>query len=126
MAEGLAAQKVKVHYLLRGDWYWSNLLAEPEARMLERNLVHDGVTLHHRTEIAEILGKKGKVIGVRTSSGDVIHCGIVGVGIGVKACTELALAAGLKPDRGILVNEYLQTSDPDIYAAGDVAQFSTR
>jgi NAD(P)H-nitrite reductase large subunit len=122
VVEGLAAQKVKVHYLLRGDWYWSNVLAEPEARMLERNLVHDGVTLHYRTEIAEILGKKGKVIGVRTSSGDVIHCGIVGVGIGVKACTELALAAGLKADRGILVNEYLQTSDPDIYAAGDVAQ----
>jgi 3-phenylpropionate/trans-cinnamate dioxygenase ferredoxin reductase component len=38
MVEGLAAQNVKVHYLLRGDWYWSNVLVEPEARMLERNL----------------------------------------------------------------------------------------
>ncbi len=122
MVEGLAAQNVKVHYLLRGDWYWSNVLAEPEARMIERNLVHDGAIVHQRTEIVEILGKKGKVIGVRTSTGDVIHCGIVGVGIGVRACTELALAAGLKTDRGILVNEYLQTSDPDIFAAGDVSQ----
>ncbi len=122
MVEGLAAQNVKVHYLLRGDWYWSNVLAEPEARMIERNLVHAGAIVHQRTEIVEILGKKGKVIGVRTSTGDVIHCGIVGVGIGVRACTELALAAGLKTDRGILVNEYLQTSDPDIFAAGDVSQ----
>lgn len=122
LVEGLAAQNIKVHYLLRGDWYWSNVLAEAESRIIERNLINDRVTLHHRTEIVEILGRKGKVIGVRTSTGDVIRCGMVGVGIGVKACKELAHAGGLKTDRGILVNEYLQTSDPDIFAAGDVAQ----
>ncbi len=122
MVEGLAAQNVKVHYLLRGDWYWSNVLAEPEARMIERNLVHDGVSIHHRAEIVEILGKKGKVTGVRTSNGELIPCNMVAVGIGVRACIELALAAGLKTDRAILVNEYLQTSDPDIFAAGDVSQ----
>jgi NAD(P)H-nitrite reductase large subunit len=122
MVEGLAAQNVKVHYLLRGDWYWSNVLVEPEARMLERNLAHEGVILHHHSEIVEILGKKGKVIGVRTTTGEVIRCNVVGIGIGVRACTELAISAGLKTDRGILVNEYLQTSDPDIFAAGDVSQ----
>jgi len=122
LVEGLGAQNVKVNYLLRGDWYWSNVLAEAESRMLERNLVHDGVTLHHRTEIVEILAKKGKVTGVRTSKGDIIRCDMLAVGIGVKACIELAQAAGLKTDRGILVNEYLQTSEPDIFAAGDVAQ----
>ncbi len=51
-----------------------------------------------------------------------MRCDMVAVGIGVKACKELAQAAGLKTDRGILANEYLQTSDPDIFAAGDVAQ----
>jgi NAD(P)H-nitrite reductase large subunit len=122
LVEGLGAQNVKVNYLLRGDWYWSNVLAEAESRMLERNLVHDGVTLHHRTEIVEILAKKGKVSGVRTTGGDIIRCDMLAVGIGVKACIELAQAAGLKTDRGILANEYLQTSAPDIFAAGDVAQ----
>ena len=87
MVEGLVAQGIKVHYLLRGDWYWSNVLVEAEARMVERNLVHDGVTLHHHTEIDEILGKKGKVTGVRTTSGEVIRCNMVAVGIGVRACT---------------------------------------
>ncbi len=122
LVEGLVAQNVKVHYLLRGDWYWSNVLAEAESHMVEHNLVHDGVTLHHHTEIAEIHDKKGKVTGVRTNGGDVIRCDMLAVGIGVKACTELAQAAGLKTDRGILVNEYLQTSGSDIFAAGDVAQ----
>ena len=105
LAEGLVAQGIKVHYLLRGDWYWSNVLVEAEARTVERNLVHDGVILHHHTEIEEILSKKGKLTGVRTTTGDVIHCDMLAVGIGVKACKELAVAAGLKTDRGILVNE---------------------
>jgi len=42
--------------------------------------------------------------------------------IGIRPRTELAISAGLLVDRGILVNEYLQTSTPDIFAAGDVAQ----
>ena len=90
--------------------------------MIERNLVHHGVVLHHRMEIIEILSKKERIIGVRTTSGDVIRCDMLAVGIGVKARTELAQVAGIKTERGILVNEYLQTSDPDIFAAGDVAQ----
>jgi NAD(P)H-nitrite reductase large subunit len=122
LVEGLVAQGIKVHYLLRGDWFWSNVLTEAESRLVERYLAHDGVTLHHQTEIVEILGKSGKVTGVRTTRGDLMRCDMVAVGIGVKACKELAQAAGLKTDRGILANEYLQTSDPDIFAAGDVAQ----
>jgi NAD(P)H-nitrite reductase large subunit len=122
LVEGLVAQGIKAHYLLRGDWFWSNVLAEAESRRIEHNLTHDGVTIHQHTEIVEILGKKGKLTGVRTTAGDVIRCDMLAVGIGVKACKELAQAAGLKTDRGILANEYLQTSDPDIFAAGDVAQ----
>src|SRR4030042_6757457 len=122
LAEGLVAQGIKTHYLLRGDWFWSNVPAEGESRMIERNLAHDGITLHHHAEIVEILGKNGKVRGVRTTQGDVIRCDMVAVGIGVRACKDLAQAAGLKTDRGILADEYLQTSDPDIFAAGGVAQ----
>jgi NAD(P)H-nitrite reductase large subunit len=122
LVEGLVARGVKVHYLLRGEWFWPNILSEVESRMIEQYLAHDEVTLHHRTEIAEILGKKGKVAGIRTSGGEVIRCDMVAIGIGVRARLELAREAGLKTDRGILVDEYLQTSASDIYAAGDAAQ----
>jgi NADPH-dependent 2,4-dienoyl-CoA reductase/sulfur reductase-like enzyme len=122
LVEGMLEQGKKVHYLLRGDWFWSNIFLEAESRMIERNLEEEGVTLHHRTEIAEILGKRGKVVGVRTTTGKLIRCEMVGIGIGVKPQVSLAQQAGLQIDRGILVNEYLQTSDPHIYAAGDVAQ----
>jgi len=122
LVEGLVAQGVKVHYLLRGDWFWSNVLDEAEARIVERKLAHDGVIIHHNTEIAEILGQGGKVKGIRTAKGTVINCDMVAVGIGVKPRMELAQAAGLKTERAILADEFLQTSNPDIFVAGDVAQ----
>ncbi len=122
MVEGLVCRGVKVHYFLRGDRYWVNVLDEPESQIIENCLAHDGVELHYRTEIAEILGKQEKVTGVRTKKGEVIRCNMVGTCIGVKPRLELALSAGLTTERGILANEYLQTSDPEIFTAGDCAQ----
>jgi NADPH-dependent 2,4-dienoyl-CoA reductase/sulfur reductase-like enzyme len=122
LVEGLVAQGIKTHYLIRGDWFWSNVLVEAESRLVEHHLTRAGVKLHHTTEIVEVLSKKGKIAGVQTSAGEVIRCDLVAVGIGVRPSLELAIGAGLKTERGILVNEYLQTSQPDIFAAGDVAQ----
>ena len=122
LVEGLTACGVKVHYFMRGSRYWANVLDETESRIIEQLLAHDGVSLHYQTEIAEILERKGKVAAVRTKKGEIIRCGMVAVGIGVNPRMELAQVAGLATERGILVNEYLQTSDPDIFAAGDAAQ----
>ncbi len=122
MVEGLVCRGVKVHYFLRGDRYWTNVLDEQESRIIENRLAQDGVILHYRTEAAEILGRKGKVAAVRTLKGEIIKCDLVATCIGVKARTELARSAGLATERGILANEYLQTTDPDIFAAGDAAQ----
>jgi NAD(P)H-nitrite reductase large subunit len=61
-------------------------------------------------------------VGIRTTKGYTLGCEIVAVGIGVKPRMELAKAAGLETERGILTDESLQTSDTDIFAAGDVCQ----
>ena len=60
--------------------------------------------------------------GVLTTTGERIPCDLVAVAIGVSPRADLARAAGLQMDRGVLVDEYLRTSAADIYAAGDVAQ----
>lgn len=122
LVEGLAAHKVKVHYLLRGDRYWSNVLDEGESRVIERRLRGEGVELHYHAEVIEIQGKRGRVAGVRMLDGRQLRCDLVAYAIGVRPRLELAREAGLAVDRGILVNEYLQTSDPAVFAAGDVAQ----
>jgi NAD(P)H-nitrite reductase large subunit len=121
-SEGLRARGLQVHYFLRGDRYWSNVLDEAESRIIEHRLVEEGVVLHFKMEAAEILGWGGKVSGLRTTNGYELRCGLVATGIGVKPRLELAQTANLAVERGILVNENLQSSDPDIFAAGDVAQ----
>jgi NADPH-dependent 2,4-dienoyl-CoA reductase/sulfur reductase-like enzyme len=59
---------------------------------------------------------------VRLQDGSALHCDILAYAIGIRPRLELAREAGLEVDRGILANEYLQTSDPDVFVAGDVAQ----
>jgi NAD(P)H-nitrite reductase large subunit len=122
LAEGLLSRGMKVHYLLRGDRYWSNVLDEHESKIVEHRLREDGVTLHHHAEVIEVTGSKGKVNGARLRNGQLLKCDLVAYAIGIRPRVELAKQAGLAIDRGILVNEYLQTDDPDIFAAGDVAQ----
>src|SRR5262249_40819679 len=60
---------------------------------------------------------------LKTGSGkEILAAGII-AGIGIEPNTQVAKAAGLKVENGIVVNEFLQTSSPDVYAAGDVASF---
>lgn len=122
LVEGLRALGLSVHFLLRGQRYWPNVLDENESRLVEKRLTEHGVKLHFQTEAVEIIGKRGKVIAVRTQKGQTIPCEIVAAGIGVMPRLELAQNAGLATEWGILVNEFLQTSQADIFAAGDAAQ----
>jgi NAD(P)H-nitrite reductase large subunit len=122
LTEGLLARGVHVHYLLRGNRYWSSVLDEQESRIVEGRLQAEGVELHFHSEVQEILGKSGKVRGVRLLDGRTMKCDMVAYAVGIKPRVELAQAADLALNRGILVNEFLQTSDSHIFAAGDVAQ----
>ncbi len=122
LAEGLRARRMRVHYFLRGARYWSDVLDETESRIVQDRLQHEGVTVHTNTQVKQALGKHGRVCGVETQAGDVVPCDLLAVAIGVRPRTELAIRAGLKVDRGVLVDQYLQASAPDIFAAGDVAQ----
>lgn len=122
LVEAFIAQKVKTHYFLRGDRYWNSVLDETESEIIQERLKEDGVILHFNTRATEILGKKNKVDGVRTDDGKVLACQIVGIAIGIRPRSQLAQISGLTVKRGILVNDRLMTSHPDIFAAGDVAQ----
>jgi 3-phenylpropionate/trans-cinnamate dioxygenase ferredoxin reductase component len=80
-----------------------------------------GVDLRYRAQVAEITGAGGRADGIRLADGSYIQADAVIVGIGITPNTQLAQAAGLDVDNGILVDAQLRTSDPDIHAAGDVA-----
>ncbi|MBI5961984.1 MAG: NAD(P)/FAD-dependent oxidoreductase [Chloroflexi bacterium] len=122
LTEGLLARGMKVHYLLRGDRYWSNVLDKHESEVVENRLEEEGVTLHHHSELKEVIGRHGRVSGVVLQDERALKCDMLAYAVGIRPCLELIQETNLAKDRGILVNEHMQTTDPNIYAAGDVAQ----
>jgi len=93
----------------------------PELGRVYRDLhAERGVDLHLSTQIEAIVGS-GAAQGVRTTGGSVIEGDLVVVGVGASPRDELARAAGLTLENGIAVDEFLRTSAPEIFAAGDVA-----
>lgn len=126
LVEGFHARGVHTHYLLRRERYWSALLSEEESNLIENRLEEVGVVLHRNTEVVALEGQHGRVQRARLNTGETLTCDLVGVAIGVRPNLALARQAGLHCDRGVLVDEYLRTSAPDVYAAGDVAQIRDR
>ena len=80
-----------------------------------------GVELRMGIEVAEIIGMDGRARRVRLADGSQIDADAVVVGVGITPNTELAETAGLTVDNGIVVDEYLRSSDPEVFAAGDAA-----
>jgi 3-phenylpropionate/trans-cinnamate dioxygenase ferredoxin reductase subunit len=80
-----------------------------------------GVDLRTGVQVTEIVGKDGAVVGVRLGDGSLVEADAVVVGIGAAPNTGLAESAGLQVDDGVRVDEHLRSSDPHIYAAGDIA-----
>jgi 3-phenylpropionate/trans-cinnamate dioxygenase ferredoxin reductase subunit len=83
----------------------------------------NGVDLRTGAGVAEIRTADGHVAGVATSGGDTVPADMVVVGVGVLPNVELASEAGLEVENGVLCDQTLRTSDPDIYAAGDIANW---
>jgi 3-phenylpropionate/trans-cinnamate dioxygenase ferredoxin reductase subunit len=94
----------------------------PETAPIFADLHRDhGVDLRNQVTVAELSGRNGAVTAVILSDGSRIDADTVLVGVGITPNTRLAAQAGLKIDNGILADEHLRTSDPNIFAAGDVA-----
>ena len=85
-------------------------------------LSQQGVTLRIDTAAAQFVGAQGRVERVVTNGGEDIEADVVVIGVGIAPNTELAAAAGLNVDNGVVVNEYLEAADA-IYAAGDIARY---
>src|SRR6185369_13091959 len=77
LIEGLLARGMKVHYLLRGDRYWSNVLDEHESSIVEHRLKEERVNLHYHAEVIEVTGDNGRVNGIRLLNGKTVKCDLV-------------------------------------------------
>lgn len=117
MAENIHGLGIEVEIVEMG----AQILAPvdfPIAAIIQQHIRKKGITLHLNTAVTSVSKNE-----VTLNNRDVINTDMVILNIGVKPDLQLATAAGLETGRGIIVNEYLQTSDPNIYAVGDVIEF---
>ncbi len=108
--------------LVREPYYWSFKLDEDSSKALVSVLKKNGIKIV-TNEDTEIFEGTDKVRAVVTKSGDRFECDVVGIGIGIRSDLGWLAGSGIKIDKAIVTNEYLETNLPDVYAAGDCAQF---
>ena len=124
MAEMFHSRHIPATLLVRESSFWNGVMPPEESEMINQEIFQThGIDLRLKTELKEILpDENGKVRAVITNEGEEIPCGFVGLTAGVHANISLAESAGIETNRAFLVDEYLQTSIPDIYATGDCAE----
>ncbi len=123
LAEMLHSRNIKTTFLVREEFFWDNVLPKQEAKMISDHIKRHGIDLRLQTDLKEILSdESGRVCAVVTGSGEEIPCQFLGLTPGVHPNIDLAKAAGINVDKGILVNEYMETDTEDVYAIGDCAQ----
>ena len=122
LAASLRHIGMKATVVHRGSRLMNRQLDATASSLLHEELTDRGVEVFYNDEVKYLTGKQ-RVNGVRLTSGQVLECDAVVVTIGTTPNVEIAKKADLDVQRGIVVNAYLQTSDPAIFAIGEVAEF---
>lgn len=123
-AASAAKQGISVTVLDVADRPMARALSKAMSAVFTREHEKMGVRLQFNTQVMHLLGDAGAVTGVETVDGKVLPADLVVIGIGVIPSVELAATSDLPIENGIIVDEFLQTSDPHISAIGDVAAYA--
>jgi len=117
-----------VTILVLEDYFWQGKLDEESSKVLTATLEKNGIKILTNEEVERFEPQKGESFNkgfslIKTKSGKKFEADVAGVGIGIKSDFNWLKDTGIKINRGIVTNEYLETSLADVYAAGDCAEF---
>ncbi len=121
-AEALRHVGLNVRVVEMADTVLPMALDAPSSEIVARELAAEGIELHTGDTIDLIAGQDGHPSGCKLRSGARIPCDLLVIAVGVRPNIDLAADAGITTDRGIVVNERMETSAEHVYAAGDCAQ----
>ena len=123
LAASLREMNIEVTVIQRSGRFMDRQLDKLGSEMLHHEIVDLGIEVFYNDEVSSIYGTD-QLEGVRLKSGRRIDAQVAVFAIGTTPNTEIAKAAGLEVKRGVVVNDYLQTSDPSIFAAGEIGDES--
>ena len=121
-ANGLMKRGMDVTVVHIAPWLMERQLDEPAARLLQKSLEAKGMKFLLQKQTAELVaGADGRVASIRFKDGSEAAADLVVMAVGIRPNTALAESAGLHCNRGIVVNDTMQTFDPRIYSIGECA-----
>jgi len=118
----LAQKGIETTMVLPEDRIWKRFFTSSMSRFFEKYYVDRGVRFAKNTKVVELTGA-GSVSSAVLQNGEVLECDMVVAGIGVTPVTDLFVNSGIELADGVVVNEYLETNQPHIHAAGDVSNY---
>lgn len=119
-AEGLVKICKSVDVVELSPRVLPSILDAKSAKQVKKHLENNGIRFHLENTVVRAASKGKQITAVTLKNGKKLPCDLLILAVGVRPQTELAEKAGLSVDRGIITDtETMQTSDPDIYAAGD-------
>lgn len=124
LAEMLSSRNIPVTFLVRESSFWNGVLPKGESEMINRHIKNHHIDLRLSTNLKEIKSDEtGKVKSiVIEETGEEIPCNVVGLTAGVTPNIDFLKTSSIELGRGVLVNRYLETNIPDVYAIGDCAE----
>jgi NAD(P)H-nitrite reductase large subunit len=122
LTEAFAFRKLETHWIQRGPWFLRRSLDEPGGKVVSLLAEDAGVHLHYEESIERLEQQNGQ-LKVQGSKGFSATADMVAVGLGLTMNIDIFKGTALETKVGVLTNEFLETNIPDVWAAGDVAEF---
>lgn len=123
LCDGFAVRKLDTTWIMRGP-FWLRYSLDPDGGEVVDNIAKKfGVKVIHGDEIEAVVPQNGVPSYVKTRKGRQIQADVIGVGLGITLNTQILKNTPVETRSGVVVNEYLETNVPGVYAAGDVAEF---
>ncbi|MUG67662.1 NAD(P)/FAD-dependent oxidoreductase [Paenibacillus campinasensis] len=120
-ARGLLNLNLEVDVIHNAPYIMNRQLDAMSARMLQKQLEEQGMRFHLSRETTRITGR-AKVKGLRFSDGATLDADMVVMAVGIRPNIELAMRSGIHTRRAIVVDDYMRTNVPDVYAVGECAE----
>ncbi|OGY26289.1 MAG: hypothetical protein A2Z11_02430 [Candidatus Woykebacteria bacterium RBG_16_43_9] len=121
-AQSFVKAGLKTTCIIREPYFWSNVVGENMGKFINKILQEKGVEVVSESGVSEF-GGNGSLNEVKLTSGKSVAAEIVGVGIGIHMDLDHLVGSGIKTDKGVIANEYLETGTENVWAAGDIAEF---
>ncbi|MGZ8251090.1 MAG: nitrite reductase large subunit NirB [Methylophilaceae bacterium] len=118
-ANGLKIQGMEVTVIHKNDWLLERQLDKTAGKMLQKSLEEKGLSFLLNKDTKQLLGENGRVKAIQFTDGTELPADLVVMAVGIRPNYALAESAGIHCNRGIVVNDTMQTYDPRIYAVGE-------